>query len=106
MSAITEKSSSNRKDHNCNHGIEKASRQLDKEKHPCITEQEMSLKCLDDNGYDRDKCNKHFQNYRNCREFWRLVVLDRKRKGVTPYLPPPQERSNIKQEYKHLIPWM
>lgn len=37
MSAITEKSSSNRKDHNCNHGIEKASRQLDKEKHPCIT---------------------------------------------------------------------
>lgn len=37
---------------------------------PCLKEQEMSYKCLHDNGFDRDKCELYFLNYKNCKEFW------------------------------------
>lgn len=28
------------------------------------------MKCLDDSGYDRAKCEDYFVNYRICRKFW------------------------------------
>lgn len=85
--------------------VEKASRQLDHDKNPCIKEQEMSYQCLDDHGYDRDQCTKHFKNYKNCREFWRLVSRDRKKKGIEPNLPPVEERGRAFEEYKHIMSW-
>ncbi|KAK7488525.1 hypothetical protein BaRGS_00020310 [Batillaria attramentaria] len=65
----------------------------------------MSYQCLDDHGYDRDQCSKHFQNYKNCREFWRLVTIDRKKKGIQPFLPPVEERARALEEYKHIMAW-
>ncbi|CAG7728048.1 unnamed protein product [Allacma fusca] len=68
-------------------------------KNPCEKEQKLSYKCLADNNYDRDKCLIMFENYRNCREFWNKVERDRKRKGITPRLPWPEDREQVKQEY-------
>ncbi|XP_076439816.1 coiled-coil-helix-coiled-coil-helix domain-containing protein 7-like [Babylonia areolata] len=85
--------------------VEKASRQADIDKNPCTKEQQMSFQCLDDNAYDRDKCSKHFLNYKHCREFWSLVVSDRKRKDIKPYLPAPEDRKQALQDYKHIMPW-
>ncbi|KAL8621674.1 hypothetical protein ACOMHN_024645 [Nucella lapillus] len=87
------------------HRNEKASKQSDINKNPCLKEHDMSFQCLDDNAYDRDKCGKHFQNYKNCREFWRLVVLERKRKGIQPYLPAPEDRKQSMRDYRHIMPW-
>lgn len=33
-------------------------------------EQEISLKCLEQNGYDKDKCGLQFLNYKRCKVFW------------------------------------
>lgn len=30
----------------------------------------MSLRCLQDNNYQREKCELFFANYTNCRDFW------------------------------------
>jgi len=87
------------------HRVEKSSRQQDDMKNPCIKEQKMSFQCLDDNAYDRDKCSKEFLNYKHCREFWRLVTMDRKKKGIEPYLPLPENRKQALQDYKHIMPW-
>lgn len=38
---------------------------------PCVKEQKLSLKCLDDNGYDKEKCTSFFVNYNMCQKFWR-----------------------------------
>uniref|UniRef100_A0A147BFC9 Coiled-coil-helix-coiled-coil-helix domain-containing protein 7 n=1 Tax=Ixodes ricinus TaxID=34613 RepID=A0A147BFC9_IXORI len=37
---------------------------------PCLKEQRLSLKCLDDNGYDKKKCESFFVNYTVCQKFW------------------------------------
>ena len=36
------------------------------------------MKCLDDNGYDKAKCQKAFDNYNACRKFWYEVRVDMK----------------------------
>ncbi|XP_005103878.1 coiled-coil-helix-coiled-coil-helix domain-containing protein 7 [Aplysia californica] len=72
-------------------------------KDPCVKEHDMALKCLDDGGYDRSKCEDFFTNYRNCRKFWKFVSDDRRKKGITPYLPPPEEREQVKTEYLHQL---
>ncbi|KAK7101001.1 hypothetical protein V1264_023853 [Littorina saxatilis] len=106
MSAAAEKPASKRSgDLTHRHRVEKATRQLDLEKNPCTKEQQMSYQCLDDNGYDRDQCSKHFQNYKNCRQFWHLVTSDRKRKGIEPALPPPKDRPQAMEDYKFVMPW-
>jgi len=33
----------------------------------------MSMQCLTDNDYDRDKCSLYFLNYRNCLKFWVFI---------------------------------
>lgn len=66
---------------------------------PCFKEQKLSMKCLEDNGYDYDKCQAYFANFKACKGFWLAIVKDRRRKGIHPALPPLEERDSIKQEY-------
>ncbi|KAL5016056.1 hypothetical protein ScPMuIL_005645 [Solemya velum] len=86
--------------------IRQASKHLDVEKNPCIMEQDFAFRCMDEHDYDREKCSRHFQNYKNCREFWSFVTRDRKRKGVKPYLPPADEREEVKKQYSKVMPWL
>jgi hypothetical protein len=58
------------------------------------------MKCLEINGYDRDKCETYFDNYKECKKFWNSVRDARAKKGVKPAMPPPEERAAIKQHYK------
>jgi len=69
------------------------------EKDPCTMESKESMKCLDDNNYDRKKCEKYFDNYKACKKFWWSVGLARSRSGVSPSLPPLHERDAIKKHY-------
>ncbi|KAI4496603.1 PREDICTED: coiled-coil-helix-coiled-coil-helix domain-containing protein 7 [Polistes canadensis] len=69
------------------------------ETNPCVKEQNLSLKCLDDNYYVHDACKAYFENYRNCQGFWQKVVADRRRNNVKPYLPIPEDRESVKNEY-------
>ncbi|XP_047358117.1 coiled-coil-helix-coiled-coil-helix domain-containing protein 7 isoform X2 [Vespa velutina] len=62
-------------------------------------EHDLSLQCLSDNNYIRDACQDYFQNYRICQKFWKKIVVDRKRKNIKPYLPSPEDRENVKNEY-------
>jgi len=66
---------------------------------PCIKELRLAYKCLDDNNYDREKCLNYFANYKTCRDFWDRVKADRTNRGIKPYLPWPEERAVIKEEY-------
>ncbi|XP_065566512.1 coiled-coil-helix-coiled-coil-helix domain-containing protein 7-like [Artemia franciscana] len=66
---------------------------------PCLKESNMSYKCLKENGYDRDLCEKYFANYAACKTFWGKVTTDRRNKGIHPFLPPPEEREKVKEEY-------
>ncbi|XP_034942728.1 coiled-coil-helix-coiled-coil-helix domain-containing protein 7 [Chelonus insularis] len=69
------------------------------ENNPCLKEHYLSLKCLDDNQYDHDACLWYFENYKNCKGFWNDVMHDRRSKGITPILPPVEEREKMKEEY-------
>ncbi|KAL1420705.1 hypothetical protein MTO96_004444 [Rhipicephalus appendiculatus] len=66
---------------------------------PCFKEQKLSMKCLEDNGYDYDRCQVYFENFKACKGFWLAIVKDRRKKGIHPALPPLEERDSIKQEY-------
>jgi len=79
--------------------IKNASRLADDTNNACIKESQLSLKCMMDNDFDRDKCTLFFQNYRNCLDFWKRVYKDRRRAGILPYMPPASERDGIKEEY-------
>ncbi|CAH1774705.1 unnamed protein product [Owenia fusiformis] len=79
--------------------IQKVTRSNDDDKNPCMKEQKMSLKCLQDHNYDRDKCSIYFKNYKNCREFWSMIMKERNRKGISPSLPPAEERETIQKDY-------
>jgi len=69
------------------------------QKDPCWFESRQSMKCLEDNGYDRTQCQKQFDNYQACKKFWGKVYSARKWSGITPYDAPPEEREGIKQIY-------
>ncbi|XP_012135715.1 coiled-coil-helix-coiled-coil-helix domain-containing protein 7 [Megachile rotundata] len=65
----------------------------------CWKEHNLSLKCLDKNKYDYDKCMLYFNNYKSCKKFWANVYSERRTKGITPFMPSPEEREKIKAEY-------
>ncbi|XP_023233926.1 coiled-coil-helix-coiled-coil-helix domain-containing protein 7-like [Centruroides sculpturatus] len=69
-------------------------------------EHDLSLNCLEQNNYNKNKCQLHFENYINCKKFWSLVVSDRKKKGMKPYLPSVQDRGKIKEEYKQCFSYV
>lgn len=69
------------------------------ENNPCFKEHTMSLDCLNDNNFDPDMCQLHFENYRNCKQFWNAVRRHRRINGVSPILPTLQERNEIKARF-------
>lgn len=69
------------------------------DKNPCIKEQDMAYKCLDENNYDRNVCAGYFENYKKCKDFWGTVRVDRRRAGIVPNLPPAAERDQIKRDF-------
>ncbi|XP_022688573.1 coiled-coil-helix-coiled-coil-helix domain-containing protein 7-like isoform X1 [Varroa jacobsoni] len=73
------------------------------ENNPCLREQEISLKCLEQNGYDKDKCGLQFLNYKRCKVFWTRVIRDRQSRGISPDLPPIEERARAKKEYLNIF---
>ncbi|XP_015433877.1 PREDICTED: coiled-coil-helix-coiled-coil-helix domain-containing protein 7 [Dufourea novaeangliae] len=66
---------------------------------PCLKEHGQALKCLDNNNYDKKKCEVYFVNYRICKTFWAKVMNDRKKRGIDPILPLPEEREKLKAAY-------
>ncbi|XP_044263655.1 coiled-coil-helix-coiled-coil-helix domain-containing protein 7 [Tribolium madens] len=66
---------------------------------PCLKEQEQTYKCFHKNNFDKEACQLHIENYKTCKSFWNFVKKDRRKKGITPDLPPVAEREHIKQEY-------
>lgn len=85
---------------------------------PCLREQKLSFKCFSDNGYNKDLCQTAIDNYNICKSFWVILQIhssnfkhncgrflqnsvraDRRRRGVRPHLPPPEEREQIKREF-------
>ncbi|XP_014666542.1 PREDICTED: cytochrome c oxidase-assembly factor COX23, mitochondrial-like [Priapulus caudatus] len=66
---------------------------------PCYLEQKLTYKCLNNKNFDQEACNNYFVNYNNCKAFWNSVRIDRKRKGIQPNLPLPEDREQIKAEY-------
>lgn len=66
---------------------------------PCMKEHDMSLQCLSDNNNAHYACKNYFDNYKNCQYFWKQVIKDRKKKNIEPYLPHPQDRVKVKNEY-------
>jgi len=69
------------------------------EKDPCFMESKASMKCLQDFNFDRSRCGDYFDNYKACKQFWGAVHTARKRKGISPHLPPLEERQAIKERY-------
>ncbi|BFZ00060.1 hypothetical protein BsWGS_03099 [Bradybaena similaris] len=66
---------------------------------PCAKEHDLSLKCLNDYGRDKNECTPYFENYKYCRKFWSLVQSERKKEGIKPSLPPPEEREEVRKKY-------
>ncbi|GFY71843.1 uncharacterized protein TNIN_41301 [Trichonephila inaurata madagascariensis] len=66
---------------------------------PCHNERDLSLNCLDEYYYARDKCQTYFDNYNNCRRFWGFVTKQRRKEGIKPYLPEPEDRDKVKAQY-------
>ncbi len=74
------------------------SRQLELD--PCYKESQMSLRCLRDNDYVRERCIVHFENYKACKSFWLRVKMKRLSGGLRPLLPPPEDREDIKRLFR------
>ncbi|XP_022915209.1 coiled-coil-helix-coiled-coil-helix domain-containing protein 7 [Onthophagus taurus] len=73
---------------------------FDQEKHnPCLKEQELTIRCFNDNNFVKEKCAFEMENYKICKGFWFSVKAERRRKGIKPYLPPVEEREQIKKDY-------
>lgn len=80
--------------------IRRASDMNDAYNNPCLTEQKLTYQCLSDNHYDRDACSLYFHNYRRCVDFWLKIKSDRRKKGISPDLPWPDEREEILRAHK------
>ncbi|XP_038622713.1 coiled-coil-helix-coiled-coil-helix domain-containing protein 7 isoform X1 [Tachyglossus aculeatus] len=67
----------------------------DPDVNPCLAESDASNRCMNDHNYDRDRCVVHFLKYKNCKRFWNSVMVQRRRSGVHPPLPPAAEREEM-----------
>ncbi|XP_055610037.1 coiled-coil-helix-coiled-coil-helix domain-containing protein 7 [Uranotaenia lowii] len=73
---------------------------LDAEKNnPCLKEQDLVYKCLNQNNFDNGQCELYMSNYKNCKDFWYRISRDRRARGQYPYVPDLAERAQIKEEY-------
>ena len=66
---------------------------------PCFKERQMSLRCMDSNHYDKDECAREFENFKNCKGFWTEIIKIRRRDGILPDIPPPEERDDIRRAH-------
>uniref|UniRef100_A0A2K5R4C9 Coiled-coil-helix-coiled-coil-helix domain-containing protein 7 n=1 Tax=Cebus imitator TaxID=2715852 RepID=A0A2K5R4C9_CEBIM len=62
---------------------------------PCMLESDASIRCLDANNYDKEKCSTYFQKYKSCRKFWHSIMIQRRHDGVKPFMPTAAERDEI-----------
>ncbi|XP_027745351.1 coiled-coil-helix-coiled-coil-helix domain-containing protein 7 isoform X3 [Empidonax traillii] len=62
---------------------------------PCLAETDATTKCMDENNYKKDMCTAYFLKYKNCRKFWHGIMMQRRRNGVKPEMPPADERKKI-----------
>ncbi|KAI9222929.1 hypothetical protein BC828DRAFT_377205 [Blastocladiella britannica] len=46
----------------------------------CRTEAKASLKCLEDNGYNKSACSALFQDYIDCKKGWQKLRKDANRR--------------------------
>ncbi|XP_050540784.1 coiled-coil-helix-coiled-coil-helix domain-containing protein 7 isoform X2 [Daktulosphaira vitifoliae] len=72
---------------------------MNSDSNPCLEEQRISLKCLQNNYGDHKKCEPQIENYKDCKTFWYNIYKERKRNNTKPYLPSKEERMKMKQEY-------
>lgn len=47
-----------------------ASKEPSKYYDPCAQSAQMSVRCLEDNNFDRDMCHEYFKAYRECKKEW------------------------------------
>ncbi|XP_019866721.1 coiled-coil-helix-coiled-coil-helix domain-containing protein 7 [Aethina tumida] len=66
---------------------------------PCLKEMELTYKCFNDNNFDKSLCVLQMENYKTCKGFWHSVQAQRRKDGIQPYLPPVEERDQIKRDY-------
>jgi len=78
----------------------KEASQINRGKDPCWRENKLSMRCLDENDYDKGKCQAEFENYRTCKGFWNSVSWARRKEGLYPLVPvSEEERSAFKRQY-------
>lgn len=63
---------------------ENARRWSDTKTNPCSEEARASLKCLDDNNYNRRLCEGYFEAYRKCKTAWNARKAERRKHGLHP----------------------
>ncbi|GAA5956256.1 hypothetical protein JCM8115_001669 [Rhodotorula mucilaginosa] len=49
---------------------------------PCALAREESMKCLDKNAYDKSKCTRFFEAYRDCKKDWLSQRREDRRAGL------------------------
>lgn len=62
-------------------------RYTDQRTNPCIAESQASMKCLDENNYDKTKCKMYFEAYKECKKAWNERKAVRRRQGLPPNDP-------------------
>ncbi|XP_062935908.1 coiled-coil-helix-coiled-coil-helix domain-containing protein 7 isoform X1 [Cynocephalus volans] len=67
----------------------------DPDVNPCLSESDASIRCMNENNYNRERCSVYFLKYKNCRRFWHSVMIQRRRNGVNPPMPTAAERDEI-----------
>lgn len=73
------------------------------EKNPCYWESQMTLQCLQKRYKEKGDCEIFGENVKNCKKFWTWVIKDRKKKGLTPVVPPIEDKEQVYKEYKHWL---
>lgn len=73
-------------------------RNMNADLNPCVDEQRLSLRCLADHDYQKDACQRFFDNYNQCNGFWNEIRKQRRMNGVKPELPVAEERIKILNE--------
>lgn len=69
------------------------------EKNPCHTEETLQKKCMKENFYVESKCEAQTENYKLCKKFWKKIEQKRYREGKYPFMPPPDEREQIRKQH-------
>ncbi|BFZ17027.1 hypothetical protein BsWGS_20066 [Bradybaena similaris] len=68
---------------------------------PCAKELDLSKQCLTEKA--PDQCQDILKNLQHCRHFWSWVESQRKKEGINPAMPAPQDREQVKQKYLPLM---